>query len=153
MSKLLQDDTILLRALEPEDLDILYEWENDTDLWKYGSSLSPFSRFALRQYLVYAQQDIYQTKQLRLMIVLRETTNESEQSICTILIHFMAEQVLESYSTQNIEIKDMDPNHLNCWKNMLLIFSNYINYMLLFPNRTSPAFDFSKGWISAHRNT
>ena len=72
MSKLLQNNEILLRALEPEDLDILYEWENDTDLWKYGSSLSPFSRFALRQYLIYAQQDIYQTKQLRLMIVLRE---------------------------------------------------------------------------------
>ena len=91
MSKLLQNDEILLRALEPEDLDILYEWENDTDLWKYGSSLSPFSRFALRQYLVYAQQDS-SNKQLRLMIVLRK----NNQRIGTVdlydLILFMAER-------------------------------------------------------------
>lgn len=73
MSKMLENDEILLRALEPEDLDILYEWENDTELWKYGATLAPYSRFALRQYISDAQQDIYQTKQLRLMIELKET--------------------------------------------------------------------------------
>lgn len=69
MTKLLENDTILLRALEPDDLELLYRWENDTELWKFGAGMAPFSRFALRQYIIDAQQDIYHTKQLRLMVV------------------------------------------------------------------------------------
>lgn len=70
MNKLLENSIIRLRALEPEDLEPLYRWENDTKLWKYGSTLTPFSRFALKQYLLEAQQDIYKSKQLRLMVEL-----------------------------------------------------------------------------------
>jgi diamine N-acetyltransferase len=67
---LLQNETILLRALEPEDLDFLYRWENDAELWQHGSTLTPYSRFALRDYLSgVLAQDIFQSKQLRLMIV------------------------------------------------------------------------------------
>jgi diamine N-acetyltransferase len=66
---LLENETIRLRALEPEDIEILYSWENNTELWTYGSTLSPFSRLTLRQYIIDAQQqDIYQSRQLRLMI-------------------------------------------------------------------------------------
>lgn len=60
---------IFLRPLEPEDLDILYRWENDTRLWSVGATVSPFSRFILKKYLVDTADDIYQTKQLRMMIV------------------------------------------------------------------------------------
>lgn len=68
----LENDSIRLRALEPEDVEILYTWENNTDLWTYGSSLSPFSRLTLRQYIIDAQQqDIYQSRQLRLMVELK----------------------------------------------------------------------------------
>ena len=34
---------IELRAVEPEDLDALYRWENDSSLWIYGSTVSPLS--------------------------------------------------------------------------------------------------------------
>jgi diamine N-acetyltransferase len=70
--KLLENETVRLRALEPEDLDVLYKWENDTRLWRYGSTLAPYSRFALKAYLADARLDIFQTKQLRLMIVLKQ---------------------------------------------------------------------------------
>lgn len=66
----LKNDSILLRAPEPEDLDFLYEWENDQRLWEAGNTQTPLSRFVLREYLKQAQQDIYQTRQLRLMITL-----------------------------------------------------------------------------------
>ncbi|MDH8700676.1 diamine N-acetyltransferase [Dysgonomonadaceae bacterium PH5-43] len=66
---LLENTNILLRALEPEDLDALYKWENDSSLWNYGSTLTPYSKFALREYLSSSTQDIFQTRQLRLMIV------------------------------------------------------------------------------------
>jgi diamine N-acetyltransferase len=65
----LENENILLRALEPEDLDDLYRWENDSKLWKYGSTLAPYSKFALRDYLVCSQNDLVQSKQLRLVAV------------------------------------------------------------------------------------
>ena len=65
----LENENLLLRALEPEDLDILYIWENNTELWKYSSTLTPYSRFALRDYLNNSLQDFLHTKQLRLMAI------------------------------------------------------------------------------------
>ena len=67
----LENDCIGLRALEPEDLDELYKWENDLDIWRHGSTLAPYSKFALRDYLLRSTQDIFQSRQLRLMIVER----------------------------------------------------------------------------------
>ena len=72
MFKLLENKTILLRAIEPEDLEVLYKWENDTDVWKFGSAMSPYSKYVLRQYIVDAQTDIFESKQLRFMITLQQ---------------------------------------------------------------------------------
>jgi diamine N-acetyltransferase len=69
----LENDNLLLRALEPEDLDILYRWENDTELWQYGSTLTPYSKFALRDYLNDSLQGIVSTGQLRLMAIEKES--------------------------------------------------------------------------------
>jgi diamine N-acetyltransferase len=39
--------TIKLRAIEPEDLDLLYRIENDADLWAVGATNVPYSRYTL----------------------------------------------------------------------------------------------------------
>ncbi len=62
---------IFLRALEPEDLNLLYKWENDTDIWNVSETLSPVSRFILKRYIENAHKDIFETKQLRLVIQLK----------------------------------------------------------------------------------
>ncbi|MEX0997917.1 MAG: GNAT family N-acetyltransferase [Flavobacteriaceae bacterium] len=59
---------IKLRALEPKDLDFLYEIENNTSFWEYGTTQTPLSRFVLKKYLDNALRDIYEVKQLRLVI-------------------------------------------------------------------------------------
>ena len=70
--KILENDYLRLRALEPEDLEILYEWENDTRVWIHGNNLSPYSKLTLRQYISDScSMDIFQAKQLRLMIALK----------------------------------------------------------------------------------
>jgi diamine N-acetyltransferase len=67
----LENEVIKLRALEPEDLEYLYRWENDSMLWEYGNTCSPFSKHILRRYLEKASLNIFETRQIRLMIELK----------------------------------------------------------------------------------
>jgi len=67
---------INLRALEPEDLDFLYQIENNESFWQISHTQTPFSKFILRQYLENAHLDIYEAKQLRLLI--EETTTKKQ---------------------------------------------------------------------------
>ena len=69
--KILENRNISLRAPEPEDLDLLYLWENESAIWQVSGTLSPFSRYILKQYLENAGKDIYEVKQLRMMIQLK----------------------------------------------------------------------------------
>jgi diamine N-acetyltransferase len=69
--KILENHNISLRAPEPEDLDLLYLWENEPAVWQVSGTLTPFSRYILKQYLEHAGKDIYEVKQLRMMIQLR----------------------------------------------------------------------------------
>ena len=64
----LKGENIYLRALEPEDLDFIYHIENDEDIWEVSNTITPYSRFLIKQYLENAHQDIYEAKQLRLVI-------------------------------------------------------------------------------------
>lgn len=57
-----------LRAMEPEDLDLLYEIENDRELWNVGATNVPYSRYALHTYIAQSQCNIYADEQVRLMI-------------------------------------------------------------------------------------
>lgn len=63
---------IYLRALEPEDLDFIYEVENDQSVWEISNTITPYSRFLIKQYLENAHQDIFEAKQLRLVICTNE---------------------------------------------------------------------------------
>lgn len=81
IEKFLESNRIKLRALEPSDIDLLYDWENDTNYWRFGSTLTPFSKKALQDYIENSSfTDIYEAKQLRLMIV-EKTKNETIGSI------------------------------------------------------------------------
>lgn len=60
--------TIHLRAIEPEDLDVLYTIENDTKVWNVSTTNVPYSRYVLYDYVANAKNDIYADKQVRMMI-------------------------------------------------------------------------------------
>lgn len=70
---LLENKILRLRAVEPEDLEKLYAWENNPLLWAVGNMRNPYSRFVLKQYILNSDKDIYENKQLRLMMVSVET--------------------------------------------------------------------------------
>lgn len=82
-------DKISLRALEPEDLELLYKWENNVSYWLISNTFSPFSKYTLKRYLENSHKNIYETGQLRLMIDL----------------------VKEKKTIGTIDIFDFDPFH------------------------------------------
>lgn len=70
---LLENNLLKLRALEPTDLELLYEWENNTDIWSVSNTLAPYSKYILHQYIENSHRDLLESKQLRLIIELKQT--------------------------------------------------------------------------------
>lgn len=73
---IMKEPLVKLRAIEPEDLDLLYRIENDRKLWNVGASNVPYSRYTLHDYIANASDDIYVDRQVRMMI-----ENEEEDII------------------------------------------------------------------------
>lgn len=71
--KTLRGKQVFLRALEPSDLDYIFEVENDEGLWEVGNTLTPYSRYILELYIAEGHRDIYEVKQLRMVICDIET--------------------------------------------------------------------------------
>ena len=65
---ILEGQNLLLRALEPEDLDFLLKIENNSDYWKVSGTQIPFSKYTLELYIRNAHRDIYDVKQQRFVI-------------------------------------------------------------------------------------
>ncbi len=64
----LKGEKVYLRALEPEDLDFIFEVENTEEFWEISATKVPYSRYLIKKYLQNSHRDIYEVKQLRLMI-------------------------------------------------------------------------------------
>lgn len=64
----LSNERIVLRALEPEDVELLYIWENDSSVWRVSNTRTPLSKFALANYIKSSDRDIWESKELRLVI-------------------------------------------------------------------------------------
>lgn len=70
----MRNHSITLRALEPTDLDIIYNWENEASMWAVTDTVAPYSRQVLWSYLQQCSTDIYSNRALRLMITNTNTT-------------------------------------------------------------------------------
>ena len=64
----MKNNFVKLRALEPEDISLLFESENNPDIWELSNTLTPFSKHILKEYIKNSHLDIFTTKQLRLAI-------------------------------------------------------------------------------------
>ena len=88
----LKGNTISIRALEPSDASLLYQWENNMDLWSVSFTQIPFSQFILEEFVIAAHHDIYTSKQLRLMVC----ANDNRETVGI------------------IDLFEFDPQHLRC---------------------------------------
>jgi diamine N-acetyltransferase len=105
----LENNLIKLRAPEPSDVDLLYSWENNMEIWKVSNTITPFSKFILQKYIETAHLDIWETKQLRLII---EAKNQSS------LMHMPIGLV---------DLFDFDPFHLRAGVGILIAIKEQRN--------------------------
>ena len=77
-----------LRALEPSDVELLYLWENDPEVWRVGGTTSPLSYQRIAQFVEEQNYDLYTTKQMRLVVE------------------------CEGIAVGTLDIFDFDPQHL-----------------------------------------
>lgn len=62
-------EKVRLRAMEPEDLEVMYAMENDPQTWDVSNFSVPYSKFLLKQYIDNSECDMFADRQLRMMIV------------------------------------------------------------------------------------
>ena len=77
-----------LRALEPSDIEPMYLWENDPEVWRVGGTAAPLSLERIAQFVEEQNYDLYTTKQMRLIIE------------------------VEGIAVGTLDIVDFDPQHL-----------------------------------------
>jgi diamine N-acetyltransferase len=94
---------INLRALEPEDLELLYAWENNESYWIISNTVVPFSKYILKRYLEDSHRNIYETGQLRLMI----------------------DYIPDKKTVGTIDLFDFDPFHKRAGVGILIAYEEY----------------------------
>jgi len=99
----MQFKDIRLRALEPEDLELLYDWENNDTNWVISNTVSPFSKYTLKRYLENSHKSIYETGQIRLMI----------------------DHIPDNKTIGTIDVFDFDPFHKRAGLGILIANENY----------------------------
>ena len=70
----LRNEIVSLRAIEPRDIDLLFDLENDVELWKYSNRSKPYSRDLLQNYIANAHKDIFEIRQIKFTISTQEDT-------------------------------------------------------------------------------
>ncbi len=67
---MLESSKLILRAVEPEDVDYLFKNENNPTIWELSNTITPFSKNTLSDY-ANSIHDIFAQKQFRFMIHLK----------------------------------------------------------------------------------
>jgi len=109
---------VYLRALEPKDLQFLYDLENDTSIWEISGTATPYSKHVLQLYLDNAHRDIYDVKQLRLCIC-----NLQDEVVG--LIDLFEFDPKNNRAGLGIVIKDSDKRNQGIGNESIKLFLNY----------------------------
>ena len=92
-----QNENIIIRAAEPDDANLIYNWENDQEIWRVSETYMPYSRYQVEQFLL-NNNDLFSARQTRFII---EKKNTLEQIGC-------------------IDIYDFDPIHFRAGIGILI---------------------------------
>lgn len=123
----LENDDIILRALEPADLDTIFKWENDTSIWAIGCTMAPLSKMQICEYIKDYTGDIYSQHQLR----------------------FLIERKTDKQRLGLIDVFDFDPFHKRAYLGLLIDQSQRRkNYGY---SATCLLIDYAKNFLGIHQ--
>lgn len=71
--EILENESLLLKKPEPEDLEFLFTLENNPDFWFVSDTKAPYSNWQLKQHIENTVYDIYANKELRLVVYDKKT--------------------------------------------------------------------------------
>ena len=123
-------ENIKLRALEPEDIDILFSVENDSSLWKYSNRNEPNSKYTLKKYIKIQNQDISESRQKRFVL------SNNEKNVLGFIDLFDFEPyhrragiglvILSNYRNKGLGYKGLQllENHSKLYYNLHLLYAN-----------------------------
>lgn len=123
-------ENIKLRALEPEDIDILFSVENDSSLWKYSNRNEPYSKYTLNKYIKIQNQDISESRQKRFVL------SNNEKNVLGFIDLFDFEPyhrragiglvILSNYRNRGLGYKGLQllENHSKLYYNLHLLYAN-----------------------------
>ena len=91
-----QNESIIIRAAEPNDAQLIYNWENNQEIWRVSETYMPYSMYQIEQFLF--NNDLFSNRQIRFII---EITKDSIPIGC-------------------IDIYDFDPIHFRAGIGILI---------------------------------
>lgn len=157
---LLQSKHIKLRALEPTDLDFLFQTENNSSFWEVSNTHKPFSKAILKQYLLNSHQDVFESKQLRLIIEHNKIAIgmidlfdfEPQHNRAGIGILILKEYQNKGFANETLNIFiDYIYNVLNLHQLYVNITTDNINSIKLFTNNGFRLVGIKKEWIYTNK--
>jgi len=154
----LENDNIKLRAPELSDLDVLYKWENDDNLWHLSNTQIPFSKFDLEQFILNGNHDIYSEKQYRFMI---EDTKDQTLVGCVDIFDFEplhrragigiiidADHRKKGFASMALDILiEYASQHLNLHQLYCNILSSNTRSIFLFKKKQFSIIGVKKDWV------
>ena len=159
----LKGEHVYLRALEPEDLDFIHAIENDETIWEISNTQTPYSRYLIKQYLEQAHKDIYEVKQLRLVISNYESESlgmidifdfdfKNRKAGIGILIKNISNRK-NGYGSEALKLLvDYGFNHLDLHQMYCNILEDNLASIKLFTNQGFKKIGLKKDWIQ-HNGT
>lgn len=66
--ELLSGKKVALREMRDDDLELIFDWENRSELWHLGDEHNPLTEAQISNFINHSTGDIYTDGQLRLMI-------------------------------------------------------------------------------------
>jgi diamine N-acetyltransferase len=159
----LKGNTISLRALEPEDLTFLFDIENNEEFWGVSNTQTPFSKYLLKKYIEHSHQDIYEAKQLRLIIEEQSNGNtigmidlfnfdpQHKRAGIGILIHPSHQQ--KGYASEALDVLiHYSFHHLNLHQLYANITSDNDASISLFEKLSFKKVGIKKDWIASNNS-
>lgn len=133
----LKNDILKLRALEESDLNLLYEWENNSDNWLYTNTLMPFSKHTLLEYIRNCKTYFLSQESLKLVIELSNGTVVGTLDVFNI-DHFNGRAEMGVFVDSQFRGKGYATIAYNLFKDYAFKYLGWVNLYSIIPQKNSP---------------